>query len=634
MLRFFSLCLFATVVVSAAEPAALGDIPSQALRDRIAALNEPARARALGTLGERQALLAQSEHLRVSSSGGLYFDHCLDMPAGPRPAAVAPHPDHPVHVSIPVANQPAYSSRPGAANTIFLDFNGHTVTGTAWNIDADFGSVASWQTVAFSIDGDLTTFNDEEQEAIFLIWQRVAEDYRTFNVNITTVEPATFGPRVGRCLITRSTDANDILCPAGDTAGGIAYINVFNDPSYTTYSPAWVYYDNLLSEESYIGEAVAHEVGHNMGLSHDRTASLEYYPGHGPAAFDWAPIMGAGYDRTVTQWSKGEYTGATNTEDDLSIIAGKLSKIADDFGGTVGTASALPLTSGSGVQNITAFTGLISSQTDVDVFSFVCDAGTINVTVTPFVVASTLITPLTPGGDLDVQIDLLDASGAVVSSLTANPQDSTSATLSGTISDPGQYFLSIRGAGNRNAATDGYSTYGSIGRYTVSGTTPVAPLATVGFVSANASFFEGNAGPHTISIPVTRSSGSSGNTSISYASADLTALAGSDYTAVSGVLTWADGDPLRKTITVVVNGDNTEEAPETFTLTLSSPSTGTVLTTSVCTVALNNDDGASATGTDTPKPHGMGGDSGSCGAGGIAGLMILVGGFLIRRRRI
>ena len=46
-------------------------------------------------------------------------------------------------------------------------------------------------------------------------------------------------------------------------------------------------------------EAASHEAGHNLGLSHDGTRKTGYYAGHG----DWAPIMGVGYYREVSQWS-------------------------------------------------------------------------------------------------------------------------------------------------------------------------------------------------------------------------------------------------------------------------------------------------------------------------------------------
>ena len=65
---------------------------------------------------------------------------------------------------------------------------------------------------------------------------------------------------------------------------------------------------------------------------------MEYYSGQG----NWAPIMGVGYYKPISQWSKGEYSGANNTEDDLTIITQNgLSYRADDFGNTIATAQAL-----------------------------------------------------------------------------------------------------------------------------------------------------------------------------------------------------------------------------------------------------------------------------------------------------
>ena len=67
--------------------------------------------------------------------------------------------------------------------------------------------------MALDSDGDFTSFNAAEQAAIARIWQRAAEDFAPFDVDVTTEEPATFGPRTIRSLITRSFDANGVDLP-------------------------------------------------------------------------------------------------------------------------------------------------------------------------------------------------------------------------------------------------------------------------------------------------------------------------------------------------------------------------------------------------------------------------------------
>ena len=64
-------------------------------------------------------------------------------------------------------------------------------------------------------------------------------------------------------------------------------------------------------------------------------------------------------------------------------------------------------------------------------------------------------------------------------------------------------------------------------------------------------------------------------TTVNYATANGTALAGSDYTATTGTLSFEPGDRT-KTIDVPVLSDSLVESPETFTLTLSGPTNGTI----------------------------------------------------------
>src|SRR5688572_28921574 len=88
------------------------------------------------------------------------------------------------------------------------------------------------------------------------------------------------------------------------------------------------------------GKTAAHETGHLMGLSHDGNASTSYYSGF--STYQWAPIMGNNlccrtWTDVAIQWSKGEYTGSNNRQDDLSIISRSLPFKDDDI------ASPVPL---------------------------------------------------------------------------------------------------------------------------------------------------------------------------------------------------------------------------------------------------------------------------------------------------
>lgn len=449
----------------------LEDLPESTLRKQIAALPSATRATALARLSAMHFHVNDVGSLRVDSTGMVLFvceglaAPVKDENAKPlfssndEPTAVAT----PENAPVPVSTPPAYSSRPGAPNTVYLDFNGHVVTGTQWNS----GSASSWTFPAYDLDGDATTFSDAEQAAIIQICQRVAEDFAPFNINVTTVEPATFTPRTGRVLITRSYDVNGVAAP-WSTAGGVAYVGVFNNSSYvSSYQPAFVYYNNLASgRPDIVAEAVSHEFGHNLGLSHDGTSTLTYYGGHGSGATSWGPIMGTGYYDSVSQWSKGEYYGANNTEDDLAIMAGHLTYRIDDCGNTPATATPLTPTG-----NAISATGLIEQNTDVDCFRLTLGGGSVNITATPFRSAQ-----YTNGGNLDIRLRLIDGNGAVIA--TVDPTDETRAVLTATVAG-GTYYLEVAPVGNGtplNNPPSGYTAYGSLGQYTLTGTVPTAPV--------------------------------------------------------------------------------------------------------------------------------------------------------------
>ncbi|MFO0119023.1 MAG: hypothetical protein ACK512_02835, partial [Cyanobium sp.] len=79
-------------------------------------------------------------------------------------------------------------SSPTSSKVIYLDFDGHTTTGTQWN-NRIIGS--SFYSPAYDINGNPAIFNNEELSRIQQIWQRVAADFAPFDVDVTTQAPPT-----------------------------------------------------------------------------------------------------------------------------------------------------------------------------------------------------------------------------------------------------------------------------------------------------------------------------------------------------------------------------------------------------------------------------------------------------------
>ena len=94
------------------------------------------------------------------------------------------------------------------------------------------------------------------------------------------------------------------------------------------------------------------------------------------------------------------------------------------------------------------------------------------------------------------------------------------------------------------------------------------------FSIAGATLTEGS-GNGTLDFTVTLNPAARQNVTVDYASADGTAVSGSDYTAAAGTLTFHAGDTTQ-TISVPVLTDDMEEAPEKLTATLSNPRGATI----------------------------------------------------------
>jgi len=87
---------------------------------------------------------------------------------------------------------------------------------------------------------------------------------------------------------------------------------------------------------------------------------------------------------------------------------------------------------------------------------------------------------------------------------------------------------------------------------------------------------EGNAGTKSITFALTLSAPTPVPVSVNWATADGTALAGSDYVAATGKVVFGPGI-ISVPVDLVVNGDVSVEADEDFFLDLSMPTNGTIM---------------------------------------------------------
>jgi PKD repeat protein len=355
-------------------------------------------------------------------------------------------------------------SKPGASKVIYLDTNGQHVENTVWNgppIDAP-----PWS---------------PDPTDIYKLWSSVAEDYRIFDVDVTTEEPtldklhrssaedSEYGMRV---VITGYPPNN--ICSA---CGGIARLYSFSDVSPDGSSqPAWVF-SGMLSDAHSVAEAASHEIGHTFGLFHDGKVAMngspseEYYQGGGI----WGAIMGASYNSWIGQWSKGEYAGASNQQDDIAIIESQLGRRFDDYVDT--PDGALSFDTDTMYQDksvIKPIEGVIETSSDVDLFEFTSGGG-----LATFVIDPNLI----PGYKLDLgygtytvirgvlgnlvpKVTIYDESMnevALQSNNLANQRFPFAATVSANL-PVGKFFLGVS-----SASTYDFSSYDSLGHYKITG---------------------------------------------------------------------------------------------------------------------------------------------------------------------
>lgn len=362
---------------------------------------------------------------------------------------------------------PVLNSHPSASATMFLDFDGHTVTGTYWN-------TSGLQSIVCA-PASLT------DAQIMEIFKRVSEDYRPFNLNITTDErvfaSAPLNRRI-RVIVTPSSSWRSGV-------GGIAYVGSF---TWGDDTPCFVFTDRLGNTPKFIAECCSHESGHTLGLSHQSTYNSScqlvepYASGIGTGETGWAPIMGNSYYKNMTGWEIGP------TQYSCTVIQDNLTILTSQNGFTYRTddhPDNLTGTQWNTYSNSFSFDGLVSTNTDKDAFRFeVTQSAEFHFEANPY-----SINVYNTGANLDIKLELYDANKVLLK--TFDPLDKLNVIIDTTL-NAGVYFFVLTGTGNNN--TD---DYGSIGSYTFLALRGVLPIRDI---SLSGNTFDGR---HDLSWRVT-----------------------------------------------------------------------------------------------------------------------------------
>jgi hypothetical protein len=478
------------------KPAHFSDLPPGRLRNKLESLPPGAQQHALSSLQRLDFPAQDITSLHSNAEGDIYYaDYGLASETETQTSTSESH------SADALSDEDLFTlhSQPGSVNVLFLDFDGHILSRTAWNKDRTWGSginpqhALPYDPSANDVPITVANFTTEERKRIHEIWHRVAEDFAPFDIDVTTEEPVVFTATTGHVLFTRDSDADGNAMPS-QGSGGIAWIGVFGSRKYVSYySPALVYYNNLSSAQSGEGDAslnaeiASHEFGHNLNLSHDGTATVTYYDGHDSGPLRWGPIMGKSYRDNVSQWSQGEYPGANNSQDDLAIIESYLGYAADEQGDTFDSAVALSFEADGNIlvsdpetdpHNVLPDNkGIIEDRDDVDWWYLNAGAGPLTLTVTPAWHAFNgpdHISSTYRGANLDVSLELYDANLNLIDA--GEPDDETYAMVAATTTE-GRYYLRIEGVGSNLG--EGYTDYASIGMYFIEGSyQPAAPDTT------------------------------------------------------------------------------------------------------------------------------------------------------------
>lgn len=345
------------------------------------------------------------------------------------------------------AQLPKLNSYPVASATIYLDFDGEEVNSPVWNNGNPINCAPS------------VLSNTQITE----IFNRVSEDYRPFNINITTDLDVFIAAPIDKRMRVIVTPTSSWYA----NAGGVGYLGSFN---WGDETPCFVFTDRLGNNPKQIAECCSHESGHTLGLSHqskyDNGCNLTatYNDGIGSGETGWAPIMGNSYGKNMSGWNNGPTPyGCSNNQDNLSILSTQngFSYRADDYSDDINISPAVISASNSIVE------GIITTTNDKDAFTFsLSHNSNFHLEAMPYSIG-----PNNKGANLDIKLSLYDAAKNLIRQY--NPSETMGVVID-TILNGSTYYLLLDGTGNTNV-----SDYGSLGSYKITGLFSVLPVCNI-----------------------------------------------------------------------------------------------------------------------------------------------------------
>ena len=289
----------------------------------------------------------------VEALAGDSCDHCgchvvpANISLAPIPLPYPP--EYEAHELIPVADAAfldGLHSLPDAEATLYLDFTGYTYNDRVHP--------------PFNLNDDPTTFSPREKDFIVEVWRRMSEDFRPFDIDVTTSIPSEEffdGNTETGVRVVFSDIAENWGQPAhilGDSPVGLGFWR--NNPARppTVFTATINRRSGGAADPALVADVGSHEAGHSIGLEHTPNTGqsiMQTNPGTSESGVD------AGASLTV--WHQDA------NQDDIAEIL----RVRTDLDLSVGLRDD-PIVGVHDLAEGVTVTGVIRTVTEEDQFQF------------------------------------------------------------------------------------------------------------------------------------------------------------------------------------------------------------------------------------------------------------------------